>query len=39
MPSRYSLTVALTEHLSRFIEEQVASGRFGTRSELVRAGL
>lgn len=39
MPSKYSLSVSLTEHLSRFVEEQVASGHFGTASEVVRAGL
>ena len=39
MPSKHSLSVSLTEHPSRFIEEQVASGHFDTSSEVVRAGL
>lgn len=39
MSSKFALSVSLTEHLSRFIEEQVASGRFSTSSEVVRAGL
>jgi antitoxin ParD1/3/4 len=39
MASKFALSVSLTEHLSRFIEQQVASGRFSTSSEVVRAGL
>ena len=39
MPSKYSLNVSLTEHLGGFVASQVASGRFGTASEVVRAGL
>ena len=39
MPSRHSLSVSLTAHLQGFVEAQVASGRFGSASEVVRAGL
>jgi antitoxin ParD1/3/4 len=39
MPSKHALNVSLTEHLSGFIDAQVASGRFGTASEVVRAAL
>ena len=33
------MTVSLTPDLRRFIEAQVASGRYQTASEVVRAGL
>ncbi len=36
MPTR---NVNLTEHLDRFVEAGVASGRFGNASEVVREGL
>jgi putative addiction module CopG family antidote len=39
MPSKYALNVSLTEHLCEFVAAQVASGRFGTSSEVVRAAL
>lgn len=39
MPSKHALNVSLTEHLCSFVEAQVASGRFGTASEVVRAAL
>jgi antitoxin ParD1/3/4 len=39
MPSKHILSVSLTEHLCAFIEAQVASGRFRSASEVVRAGL
>ena len=29
----------LGEHFARFVESQVSAGRFGTASEVVRAGL
>jgi antitoxin ParD1/3/4 len=32
-------SVALGEHLMRFAAEQVASGRYGSTSEVIRAGL
>jgi antitoxin ParD1/3/4 len=32
-------SVALGDHFQRFIEQQVADGRFGSASEVVRAGL
>jgi antitoxin ParD1/3/4 len=32
-------SVALGEHFSSFVERQVADGRYGTASEVVRAGL
>ena len=39
MPSADPMTVSLTPDLRRFIEAQVASGRYQTASEVVRAGL
>ena len=32
-------SIALGEHFQRFVEAQVARGRFGSTSEVVRAGL
>lgn len=39
MPAHDALTVSLTPELKRFIQAQVASGRYQTASEVVRAGL
>ncbi|TCF96653.1 hypothetical protein BZM26_36395 [Paraburkholderia strydomiana] len=39
MASKFALSVSLTEHLCVFIAEQVASGRYGTSSEVVRTAL
>ncbi|MGG5810420.1 type II toxin-antitoxin system ParD family antitoxin [Falsiroseomonas sp. CW058] len=39
MPSKHHLNVSVTEHVARFVADQVASGRFGSSSEVVRAGL
>lgn len=39
MPSKHNLNVSVTEHLARFVADQVGSGRFSTASEAVRAGL
>jgi antitoxin ParD1/3/4 len=39
MLSKHTLSVALTEHHIGFVEAQVASGRFRSASEVVRAGL
>jgi antitoxin ParD1/3/4 len=39
MPSRISHNVSLTQELSRFIGGQIASGRYQTTSEVVRAAL
>jgi antitoxin ParD1/3/4 len=39
MPSKHNLNVSVTEHLAGFVAGQVASGRFGSASEVVRAGL
>ena len=36
MPTR---NINLTDHLDRFIEAQVSSGRYGNASEVVREGL
>lgn len=32
-------SIALGDHFANFVERQVASGRFGSVSEVVRAGL
>jgi antitoxin ParD1/3/4 len=32
-------SISLGRHLERFIEKQIAGGRFATASEVVRAGL
>ncbi len=32
-------SIALSDHLAEFLTEQVASGRYGSASEVVRAGL
>jgi antitoxin ParD1/3/4 len=39
MPSQHTLTVALTAQLREFIIAQIATGRFRTASEVVRAAL
>ncbi|WP_336490941.1 type II toxin-antitoxin system ParD family antitoxin [Methylobacterium nigriterrae] len=39
MPRRVAQNVSLTPELAAFIAEQVASGRFGSASEVVRAAL
>ncbi|MFT8246233.1 type II toxin-antitoxin system ParD family antitoxin [Roseomonas sp. BN140053] len=39
MPANDALTVSLTPELRRFIAAQVESGRYGSASEVVRAGL
>lgn len=39
MPSQHTLTVALTAQLREFIVAQIATGRFRTASEVVRAAL
>jgi antitoxin ParD1/3/4 len=39
MPSKHNVSVSLTEHLCGFVEAQVASGRFRSASEVMRAGL
>lgn len=39
MPPKPSLNVSLTPHLEQFIAASVASGRYQTASEVVRAGL
>ncbi len=39
MPSKHNLNVSMTEHLARFVADQVGSGRFSSASEVVRAGL
>lgn len=32
-------SIALSDHFTEFLNEQVASGRYGSASEVVRAGL
>ncbi len=39
MPKSSQLTITLTPELEAFIQERVASGRFATAGEAVRAGL
>lgn len=39
MPSRHALTVSLTPELARFVADEVGSGRYGSASEVMRAGL
>ena len=39
MPRRVATNVSLTPELAAFIADQVASGRFGSASEVVRAAL
>jgi len=39
MPLRSTLNISLTPELEQFIESRVASGRYQTASEVVRAGL
>lgn len=39
MPSKHNLNVSVTERLASFVADQVASGRFASASEVVRAGL
>lgn len=39
MPAQHTLHVALTEPLLKYVGDQVASGRYATASEVVRAAL
>ena len=39
MPVPHSRHVALTEPLARFVDKQVAQGRYATASEVIRAAL
>ena len=39
MPSKHNLSVSLTGHLCALVAAEVASGRFRSASEVVRAGL
>ncbi len=38
-PSGKSTSVVLGEHFNRFVRGQIATGRFGSASEVVRAAL
>ena len=39
MASKRTMNVSVTEHLHDFVATQIASGRFSTASEVVRAAL
>ncbi|WP_087039525.1 type II toxin-antitoxin system ParD family antitoxin [Caballeronia arvi] len=39
MSSKYAFSISVTEHLSSFIRSEVATGRYSSASEVVRAGL
>ncbi len=39
MPKRVPMNVSLTAELASFVSEKVASGRYGTASEVVRTSL
>jgi putative addiction module CopG family antidote len=39
MPGKHALSVSLTEHLCKFVDQQVSNGHYRTTSEVVRAGL
>lgn len=39
MPAKHHRHIALTEPLLRFVERQIAEGRYASTSEVVRAGL
>ena len=39
MAAKHHRHVALTEPLAKFVERQVAEGRYASASEVVRAGL
>lgn len=39
MASKHTMNVSVTEHLHAFVATQIASGRFSTASEVVRAAL
>lgn len=39
MPSKHAISVSLTEHLDLFVRSELATGRYRTASEVVRAGL
>ncbi|MEZ2354883.1 type II toxin-antitoxin system ParD family antitoxin [Caballeronia sp. RCC_10] len=39
MPSKHALSISVTERLAAFIKQEVDGGRYGSASEVVRAGL
>lgn len=39
MAAKHHRNIALTEPLTRFVEEEVAEGQYASASEVVRAGL
>jgi antitoxin ParD1/3/4 len=39
MPSRKTMNVSLTPELKRYVAERIASGRYRSASEVVRAAL
>lgn len=39
MPTRHPLTISLTPELANLVASEVASGLYGSASEVIRAGL
>ena len=39
MPSQKNTSVTLGKHFDEFLEHQIKSGRYGSTSEVIRAGL
>jgi antitoxin ParD1/3/4 len=39
MPAQHTLHIALTEPMARYVTDQVATGRYATASEVLRAAL
>ncbi|WP_250501404.1 type II toxin-antitoxin system ParD family antitoxin [Caballeronia sp. GAWG1-5s-s] len=39
MPTKHALSITVTEHLVPFVRMEVASGRYSSATEVIRAGL